>query len=223
MNGGHEINLHDFVLFCTDKMTSDKLCSTREQLSQTALVRLNMFAIGKLASHHLCPCWTCGAQMIQYLPSCTYIASKICYYIHPPHMVSKPVCVRPLTVPLPVAAKKIVTHLRCSQPFVAKSAVNIQAKKEATSWELRRNQHIFSETIGTWKHLLQVSKGKHNYSSKDDNDKQASEKKIQVRGAPRARILLENMTTCHDMLQQVPLLERQKEVATRLREGYSEK
>jgi hypothetical protein len=50
---GREINLHAFVSFWTEKMTSDELCSTREQLSQTVIVRLNMFANAKLASPSL--------------------------------------------------------------------------------------------------------------------------------------------------------------------------
>jgi hypothetical protein len=86
------------------------------------------------------------------------------------------------------------------QRSVANSAVNIQAKKEAGSRELRGNQHILGGTIGTRNHLSQTSKRKHN--SGEDNSEQASaKKKIRVRGAPRARILLENTATRHAMLQ----------------------
>jgi hypothetical protein len=70
-------------------------------------------------------------------------------------------------------------------------------------------------------HLSQAYKRKHN-SGEDDNEQVSAKKKIRVRGAPRAIILLENTTTRHAMLQQVPM-ERRKEVAVRLREGYSEK
>jgi hypothetical protein len=80
------------------------------------------------------------------------------------------------------------------------------------------------EKIGTWKNILQASKCKHNSSEDYDNDEQTSSanKKVGVQGAPIARIFLNSRRTHHDMLHQVPL-ERQKEVATWLREGYSEK
>ncbi len=68
---------------------------------------------------------------------------------------------------------------------------------------------------------MQASKRKHN-SGKVDNEQASAKKKIRVRGAPRARILLENKTTRNAMVQQVHM-ERRKEVAARLREGYSKK
>jgi hypothetical protein len=50
---------------------------------------------------------------------------------------------------------------------------------------------------------------KHNLSKDDNNEQAGAKKKIRVQGAPRARILLENMTSGHDMWQQTdPFAER---------------
>jgi hypothetical protein len=115
-HGGREINLHAFVSFCTEKTTSDELCSTHEQLSQTAIVRQNMFTIAKLASPSLpvLDIWSTNDPVLTKLR--IHCERNVLSHMHPPPIVWRPAFGRPLTVPLLVAAKKIVPHLRCNGP-----------------------------------------------------------------------------------------------------------
>jgi hypothetical protein len=218
-HGNRTINLRDFVLFCTEKTTTDEFCCTREELEQTTLVQRNMFAIGKLAASSLpvVDLWNTNDQVLTELR--IYCERNVLPHASSTHRVEA--CIREASHCSSTGRSEEDRSAFALQRSVANTAVNIQAKKEAASRELRGNQHISSGKVGERKHISQTSKRKHN--SNEDGDEQASAKrKIRVRGAPRATILLENTTTRHDMLQEVPI-ERRKEVATRMREGYSEK
>jgi hypothetical protein len=115
-HGGREINLHDFVSFCTEKTTLDELCSTHGQLPQTAIVRLNMFAIAKLASPSLPLLDICSTNDPVLTKPCIHCEQNVLLHASSTHPVEA--CIRrPLNVPLPVAAKKIVPHLRCNGPL----------------------------------------------------------------------------------------------------------
>jgi hypothetical protein len=145
MHGGREITLHDFVSFCTEKTTSDELCSTREQLSQTAIVRLNMFAIAKLVSPSLplLDIWSTNDPVLTKLR--IHCERNVLPHASSTHRVEA--CIREESQCSSTGRSKEDCSAFALQRYVANSAVNIQAKKEAASRELRGNQHILGGKI----------------------------------------------------------------------------
>jgi hypothetical protein len=137
-------------------------------LSQTALVRLNMFMIAKLASPslHVLDLWSTNNPGLTEL--CIHCEQNVLPHASSTHCVEA--CLREASHCSSTGRnEKDRSTFALQEWSIVNSAVNILAKKEAASRELRTNQHVSGGKMGTQKHLLQASKRKHN-SREDDKE-----------------------------------------------------